>query len=360
MKTKILLLTCLSLSGLFATAGSNENAMLKPGDSYTYYHYFFNESNFEPGLSPGNGIDWLFQNTPDESAFVVEVKDASAHPDASNFPSADLVITNDFFSTDYLGALNKNYHFIQSTSNSFVKYGRVDIDETTNNTYVNIFNNPEIQVVFPLAVGLNSHDNWSGAYYVPERNGSVYWSNGSNTYEATDIGTISINGKIIDDVTRVVRRRVYAENAAFIDFKLHDVTYYEWYVEGMAFPIVSLMHKKGFSGNPDEFEGYFIDNAHLATVGINEAKNDISTLQLYPNPSNGEINIRYELFNPSFVEISVYNTNGVKVERIVETEQDAGEYHINQRLNLSSGMYLINFKHNGRSETKTVVINDRV
>jgi hypothetical protein len=360
MKTKILLLACISFSGLMASAGSNQSAMLNVGDSYTYYHYIFNKTNFEPVLSPGNGIDWLFQNTPDESAFVVDIQDAASHPDAVNFPSANLVITNDFISSNDLGIIDKNYHFIKSTGNSFVKYGRVDTDESNSYKYVNIFNNPEVQIEFPLAVGVSSHDNWSGAYYVPEFMGSVYWSNGSNTYEPTEIGTLSINGKIIENVYRVERRRIYAENAAFIDFKLNDATYYEWYVDGMAFPIVSLVHKKGYGGSPDVFEGYFIDDAHLVNVGMNEVKNDISTLHLYPNPSNGEFNIDYELSRASFVEISVYNTNGSKVHSVLETNQEAGHHHINQQLNLPSGMYLINFKQNGQSETTTIIINNPV
>ena len=358
MKTKILLITCLSLSGLISSASNNESAILNVGDSYTYYHYTFTKTNFEPVSTPGEGIDWLFQNTPNESAFLVEIKDASTHPDAKSFPSADLVITNDFFSTYDLGTINRNYHFVKSISNSFVKYGRVDTDETNSYKYINIFNNPEEQIEFPLVVGVSLQDNWSGAYYVPEFMGSVYWSNGSNTYESTDIGTISINGKIIKNTYRVVRRRTYAENAAFKDFKLHDATYYEWYVDGIAFPIASLVHKKGFSGEPDIFEGYFIDNSHLTNVGLSEVKNDVTNVQMYPNPSNGEINISYNLNKASFVDISVYNTSGVKVQSMVETNQEAGQYHINQKLNLPSGMYLINIQHNGQSETKTIILNN--
>ena len=358
MKTKILLITCLSLTGLFASAGSNETSMLNIGDSYKYYHYTFNKTNFEPIMSPGDGIDWLFNYTPNESAFLVEIKDASTHPEAKNFPSADLVITNDFFSTYELGIINRNCHFIQSTSNSFVKYGRVDTDETNSYCYVNIFNNSEEQIMFPLSVGVSSHDNWSGAYYVPEHNGSVYWSNGSTSYETTDIGTISINGKIIENTYRVKRRRTYAENAAFKEFKLQDATYYEWYVEGLPFPIVSLVHKKGFGGDPDIFEGYFIDGSHLLNVGVNEVGNDITDVQLYPNPSSGELNLSYELSKASFVEISVYNTSGIKVQSIVETNQEAGRHQINQMLELSSGMYLVNIRQNGQSESKTFILNN--
>ena len=356
MKTKILLITCLSLSALISSASSSRSSLMNAGDSYTYYHFNFDKSNFEPAYKPGDGIDWLFKFTPDESAFAVEVKSASTHPESSNFPNADLVIKNDFFSSYDLGIIDKNFHFIKTVNNGFVKYGRVDTDITESYNHVNIFNNPEVQVEFPLAVGLSSHDIWSGAYYDDQNKGSVYWSNGSTTYEPTEIGTIVINGREIQNTYRVERRRVYAENAAFKDFKLHEATYYEWFVEGIPFPVICLIHKKGFNGEDDVYEGYFIDDSFLANVGVDEVSSEISNLELYPNPSNGNVNIKYELNQPSSVDISVYNTTGMKVRSLVQAQQEAGTYHLNENLNLPSGMYLIHIIHNGQSSTKTLVL----
>lgn len=51
-------------------------------------------------------------------------------------------------------------------------------------------------------------------------------------------------------------------------------------------------------------------------------------LQIYPNPSNGNFNLEFELKNNSFVSISIYNTNGQKVTSLVETRLNRGTHNI--------------------------------
>jgi hypothetical protein len=62
--------------------------------------------------------------------------------------------------------------------------------------------------------------------------------------------------------------------------------------------------------------------------------------QNYPNPFNPTTTIDYELSSDSFVELSVFNLLGEKIQTIVASQQPAGKFTatFNSR-SLSSGVY---------------------
>lgn len=69
--------------------------------------------------------------------------------------------------------------------------------------------------------------------------------------------------------------------------------------------------------------------------------------QNYPNPFTDYTNISYSLSQPQKVEISIYNSVGVKIKTLVKADQAAGEYNIrwngrdDQGAALSRGLYFV-------------------
>jgi len=70
-------------------------------------------------------------------------------------------------------------------------------------------------------------------------------------------------------------------------------------------------------------------NYHTTTVNA-ESKRKIvkgfSLLQNYPNPFNPHTTIKYNIFQPSFVTIYIYNSLGIKIKTIVNSYKSAGNY----------------------------------
>ncbi len=106
------------------------------------------------------------------------------------------------------------------------------------------------------------------------------------------------------------------------------------------FPNTAIMRNNAFATKTD-----YACNAPLF-VSINEnftAISDVFELkQNYPNPFNSLSAIKYELYNPGFVTLQLYDNNGRMISNLVDQYQSIGNYKIfldAENLRLSSGIY---------------------
>jgi hypothetical protein len=84
--------------------------------------------------------------------------------------------------------------------------------------------------------------------------------------------------------------------------------------------------------------------------------------QNYPNPFNPETTIRYQIVDAVFVRLTIYNTMGQAVRRLVDKQQNAGYYEVvwNGRdesgLSMGSGMYFVILRAGEFSSMRKVVL----
>ena len=68
----------------------------------------------------------------------------------------------------------------------------------------------------------------------------------------------------------------------------------------------------------------------------------------YPNPFNSAATIRYELPQPSHINLSIYDLSGRLVETLADGEVEAGEHEITwQAEGMAAGVYLVRMKEEG-------------
>ncbi|MCX7835717.1 MAG: T9SS type A sorting domain-containing protein [bacterium] len=68
----------------------------------------------------------------------------------------------------------------------------------------------------------------------------------------------------------------------------------------------------------------------------------LNSFQLFPNPSNNQTTIQFELKSPAVVQLNVYDMLGRKVESIAKQNYMTGQHQISfNHLNISSGTYFI-------------------
>jgi len=98
----------------------------------------------------------------------------------------------------------------------------------------------------------------------------------------------------------------------------------EWYLQP-ATPIVRL-------------------NFDVSTLGLNEA-NNISVLNVFPNPATDEVNVSLFLNDASDVRIDILNLNGKVIETITEVSQVSGlQNNTIDTTGYATGLYIINIE----------------
>ncbi|MDP4267080.1 MAG: SBBP repeat-containing protein [Bacteroidota bacterium] len=112
------------------------------------------------------------------------------------------------------------------------------------------------------------------------------------------------------------------------------------------------------SGVYDIFVAKYADTTHTKPDDL-FLKNDDLFLKVYPNPFITKTTITYSLTEYSYINISLYDLIGKKVELITNGEKEAGLYNIEwDRKSISSGVYLIEMKANNKKTQKKIVLMD--
>jgi len=122
-----------------------------------------------------------------------------------------------------------------------------------------------------------------------------------------------------------------------------------------------------------EFSTLNLSVAYLATgdglyirgeiSGVNQSPNSslvpgtIKLYQNFPNPFNATTNIRYEISEKTFMNLSVFSISGTHIQTLVNQSQPAGKYTIQWNTELlPSGIYFIRLESNNFAETKKCML----
>ena len=103
----------------------------------------------------------------------------------------------------------------------------------------------------------------------------------------------------------------------------------------------------------------FIDDINIAIdAGIRDVTEDISLLSLYPNPTNDNCTLKFNLQLPKTLSVSVVNVLGQKVMTIGNILYNEGENLVNLKTsNLPQGIYIIQLSDGLRAINKQLVIS---
>ena len=84
---------------------------------------------------------------------------------------------------------------------------------------------------------------------------------------------------------------------------------------------------------------------------------DFALYQNYPNPFNPATTIKFDVSKSSFVNITVYNSIGEKIETIVNEQLEPGIYNVKfDATKLPSGFYIYRFTSADNVFTKKMIL----
>ena len=81
-----------------------------------------------------------------------------------------------------------------------------------------------------------------------------------------------------------------------------------------------------------------------------------SSFEIYPQPSNGRMTIRFELDEPAQVSIRLMDLLGREVDIIEAGSYEPGRYSIVWSNRLQDGIYLTLFENNGRIKESRITV----
>lgn len=99
-----------------------------------------------------------------------------------------------------------------------------------------------------------------------------------------------------------------------------------------------------------------LNTSTVCTVpnGVDEQVSNIE-MTIFPNPTNGELNVTVDLLNAQDFTISVINTLGQTVKEVKQTQSNGGTVKIDLSSN-SAGVYFVSLKSKTLSKTKRIII----
>ncbi len=107
----------------------------------------------------------------------------------------------------------------------------------------------------------------------------------------------------------------------------------------------------------DTLSTYFKKGTITSLSENREQPDEFNLQQNYPNPFNPSTNIRYAIPNKAHVEITIYNTLGQKVSKLVDKTMGAGTYNTTWEAgNHNSGVYLYRIQAGDYTETKSMIL----
>jgi len=129
-----------------------------------------------------------------------------------------------------------------------------------------------------------------------------------------------------------------------------------------------VVMKQPYSGNnfcSDHFG--VLTRFTLNPVGIDDTDEgylpqEIQLYQNYPNPFNPTTNIKFQISEPGFTELKIFDLLGKEVRTIVNENMPPGSYNVNwdgkdnTNRQLSSGVYLYRLKSGNLVQTKKLIL----
>ena len=95
------------------------------------------------------------------------------------------------------------------------------------------------------------------------------------------------------------------------------------------------------------------------SVGVNDdiKLNSYSLSQNYPNPFNPSTRISYNVGEPGFVQLKVFNVLGVEVATLVNEQKYSGKYTVDFNASrFSSGVYFYSLSVNNFNQTRKMIL----
>lgn len=288
--------------------------------------------SFNAGSS-GTGQTWDISALTGTSSTANIVSVASS-PNAANHSAANIVFKE-----------GTTYTYMKTSSTAYQFQG-------TEGPASFIYTDLEDILRYPFSYSNSYTDTWKTTFTSA---GYLFTRKGTTTVTADGSGTlITANGNITN-VLRVHSVQIYSDSAD-ISGTPYIINYnnnqYFWYKDGVHFPLASTYNLTS-SASGSTTGGFYTNLA----VGIKENALLYNDVSIIPNPTSGNILLKYSLKKSSNVKISILNIIGEEVYINQISSESVGDHFINLDLkSLDKGIYFVKIQAELEAITEKLII----
>ena len=104
---------------------------------------------------------------------------------------------------------------------------------------------------------------------------------------------------------------------------------------------------------------FYLDDINLTTItSINEQFNHALNLSVFPNPSNDQVSVVFDLLEDKVVEITLHNVLGKTVKTIHKQAFTNGNHSISIPVNdISKGIYFVKVNVNNIITSQKIIVD---
>jgi len=312
----------------------------------------FTSREYEPGsLTIGDLTDPAtsrdFSGKTLKSTYQNEVIAVPAGDDVAAYPDANLALQS-------VKSTKTEYQYYQATANELINWGykNTDIGNAENK-------NGYKYLVYPFSLNSTFTDDFAG-------NASISLPD----FTATTTRTATVTSTADEEVSLVLNNGVTYENALRIKNEatitdavtfppvtiVTTITSFTWYTQTAKFPVLTIIFSNTTTPFGDQPQVLFIQNAAEPATGI--ATLELSKeINLFPNPSNSQINLTYGLKEATQLKVNVNSIDGKFIKTLYEGRQAAGDQQIlGDVSSLQKGLYYVEMIADGKRQVSKLVI----
>lgn len=341
----IIIGTTLKSQNLILTQSFNQPAV---GD--TNLVYSMDTLGFSSGMPiglTGNNLTWDFTNLNAKSN-ILETTYISpiTVTNSASFSGCNMV--------EKQGGL---YTFLKST---ITPTSQTELLGLTSSTLSFNFTNSAIAAKYPMAFGTSISDNFSGTFAF-SLNGTC---SGTLTSNADGYGTIKLpNNLTLTNVLRVKSIQTLNLSASLItglpptQVGTIKQTYYNYFHASQKFPILSINYTRIslITSQTPTITALITGNKRSIIVGLTNNFIDESNIYIYPNPTNGLLNINTKNCIIKINSIFIYDMTG-KIIKQLDFENRLDVIDTINLKDLNPGIYFLKLKFGEKMLSKKIVL----
>lgn len=278
--------------------------------------------------SGGANMTWDYSNLQIDDSVTSSYKACSAIPVCGLFTGSNVALEYGIYEHEFWRADASKYSF----------EGYFGVLAKT------VYTDPKDFLRYPFTFNSSFNDT-----FVADIDDGSEFLMGSCVVTADAYGTLKLPDGTITNTLRVHRAEIGTDSIVGGTVEKYKTDWYTWYTPGVPTPLLRIATGEvPIGATPDTIVQLF----KRYPTGVNEVANRVPVVEIYPNPSDGNITIKVLSNKTDKAELTITNMFG----EVVANQNIFTNQSMKIQLSQPSGIYIVNVKVNGVSNIQKLII----